>query len=35
MGDIDFEKKRLSIRRSLVSVGYRIVETTPKTIKPE
>ena len=30
-GDIDFENKRLSIRRSIVSVGYRIVETTPKT----
>jgi integrase len=30
-GDIDFENNRLSIRRSIVSVGYRIVETTPKT----
>ncbi|MDP9334604.1 MAG: tyrosine-type recombinase/integrase [Actinomycetota bacterium] len=30
-GDIDFEHKRLSIRRSIVLVRYRIVETTPKT----
>jgi integrase len=30
-GDIDFARKRLSVRRSLVSVAYRIVETTPKT----
>jgi integrase len=29
--DVDFANRRLSIRRSLVSVGYRIVETTPKT----
>jgi integrase len=29
--DIDFPHKRLSVRRSLVSVAYRIVETTPKT----
>jgi integrase len=29
--DIDFERKRLSIRRNLVSVANRIVETTPKS----
>jgi integrase len=29
--DIDFECRRLSIRRNLVSVAYRVVETTPKT----
>src|SRR5438105_2434459 len=30
-GDVDFHHKRLSIRRSLVLVSYRMVETTPKT----
>jgi integrase len=29
--DIDFAHRRLSVRRSIVSVGYRIVETTPKS----
>jgi integrase len=29
--DIDFAHGRLSVRRSIVSVGYRMVETTPKT----
>jgi integrase len=28
--DIDFERARLSVRRNLVSVAYRLVETTPK-----
>jgi integrase len=28
--DIDFERQRLSIRRNLVSIAYRAVETTPK-----
>jgi integrase len=30
-GDIDFELRRLCVRRNLVSVAYRLVETTPKT----
>jgi integrase len=29
--DVDFERRRLSIRRSVVSVAYKIVETTPKS----
>jgi integrase len=29
--DIDIERRRLSIRRSVVSVAYRVVETTPKS----
>lgn len=29
--DIDFEHSRLSVRRALVSVGYSVVESTPKT----
>jgi integrase len=29
--DIDFAHKRLSVRRSVVSVDYRMVETTPKS----
>jgi integrase len=29
--DIDFDRQRLSIRRNIISVAYRIVETTPKS----
>lgn len=31
--DIDFDTKRLSVRNTLVSVSYKLVETTPKSHK--
>lgn len=33
--DVDLEAARISVRQDLVSVGYEVVTSSPKPIRPE